>query len=128
METIKINYESELVKQMQDHIGTLTLDREEIVFLNKGEEVGRIELPRFTTEHVRHLLARMANVKEFDDFLLINEDGDIRAKASETTMKGFSSSGEDSEETIAQRESRHYSLYMKDLHKIFCSCCNQVIK
>lgn len=123
---MKINLESELARQIMDYLGTIIVTGQ-IVYFKDDVEVGRIELPSFTTEHVRHLLARMARVKEYDNFHLLNEDGTLKVNAREVFIDGLLLSGLDTRENRGVVEGRNYTHYLNNINTTFCMNCHQRI-
>jgi len=75
-----------LIDRLQKRLVPLRHSGETIRFLNKGEVVGEIALPDFTKMEERHILAELAQVKEYDDFWFMKDSENIRLKASETFM------------------------------------------
>ncbi len=48
-----------------------------------GNKVGESDLTEHSTKEIRHDLAFKAGVKEFDNFILLKENGDFRLSANE---------------------------------------------
>lgn len=77
MELIKIDKESKLGKELVNELKDFDTGEEQIVFLKDNEEVGRTELPSFSTSKSRIILAEIAGVKDYDNFQFINKDGQV---------------------------------------------------
>jgi hypothetical protein len=74
-----------------------------IEFFLNGESVSEIELPPFSTPKQRRVLAKIAGVKDFDDFIIKHLTGCF--KASELRIENGI--------TLAKKESCEYKKYLQ---------------
>lgn len=98
-----------------------------IKFFNKGIQVeDEIELPLFSTAKVRHILADMLNIKEYDNFIIIREGGST-VNANSIVRNGLLVTDRDGEYKIGEEEGRLYKLYldMKN-NPSYCKCCGRI--
>lgn len=109
----------QLQERLASIIGTLKYNGGVIEFINNNESVGQIQLPSFTTMECRHILAELADVKEYDNFLFKNEAGEIRVDASKTFMTNLVME-EDIEINRGLYEGIKYQFYK---NKINCDKC-----
>lgn len=80
---------------------------ETIRFLLKNEIVGETILHEFSTDESRDKLALKCNIKEYDNFLFLKQDGSIRFNANDTIYYG-KPYGELSGERFKERLKNNY--------------------
>jgi hypothetical protein len=97
---------------------------ETIEFYFKGEKVGSAPLPSFTTTEVRHIIADIEGVDEYDDFHFVREDGTIRHKGSDLIWNGLGINDEDIRSNRGAIEGMKYQIY-KNTES--CACCGHRI-
>jgi len=61
---------------------------EMIVWLFKGQEVGRAILPKLSMVEQRLEIAKQNGIKEFDNFLFLDKYGKVRMEGNATTFEG----------------------------------------
>jgi hypothetical protein len=105
-------------------LGEVKTDNEKIMFYLKGKKVGEADLPAFTIMEARHILADLAEVKEYDDFYFVKSDGTIRIKASEVKYDDLSVSSIDISTNMGKYEGIMYQFYR---NKIVCRDCGSAI-
>jgi hypothetical protein len=94
-----------------------------IMFLLKGEELATTDLLERSLNRQRFHTAEMLGIKEFDDYHLLTEKGDIRVKASD--MKGLLLTDIDSDYGTA--EGIKYKTFLKRNEAGRCSHCGELI-
>jgi len=115
---------SELYNKIKDIIGEPVYSGETIEFFLQGDKVGSVLLPKYSSMNVRHILADIAGVSEYDDFHLVSNGGMVRRKGSDIEFNGMAVWQEDISGDLGKIEGIKYQFYR---NKEDCTCCGQRI-